>query len=99
MLPRKLGNKTCLTTEHKLISCFYKIKSSVCTIKILQPFQITLISLIGQSWSGGYNNPFMLISNEHDILTDIRNQKAGTIKFFSAFQHSGVAFIPLIDVM
>ena len=72
MLPRKLGNNTCLTTDHKLVSCFYKVKLSLCTLKILQPFQITLISLIGQSWSGGYKL-FMLSSNVHDILTDIRN--------------------------
>ena len=98
MLPRKLGNNACLTTDHKLMSCFYKIKSPFYTITILQPFQITLISLIGQSWSRGYKL-FMHSSNEHDILTDTRNEKAGILRFFSAFQHSGVAFIPLIDAM
>ena len=41
----------------------------------------------------------MLSSNEQDILTDIRNLKAGILRFFSAFQHSGVAFIPLKDIM
>ena len=41
----------------------------------------------------------MLSSNEHDILTDIRNYKSGILRVFSAFKHAGVAFIPLIDVM
>ena len=94
----KTKNNTCLTNDHKLISCFCKIKSSLCTIKIPQPFQITLISLIRQSWSGGYK-VFMHSSNEHDIVTDIRNLNAGTLRFFSDFQHSGVAFILLIEVM
>ena len=41
----------------------------------------------------------MLSSNEHDIQTDIRNLKAGILRVFSAFQHSGVAFIPLMGLM
>ena len=53
MLPRKLGNNTCFTTDHKLISCFFEKKNIIVYNKDPQPFQITLISLIGQSWLVG----------------------------------------------
>ena len=96
-LPRKLGNNICLTTEHNIICCFYKIKSSLCSIKILQPFQNTLITVIGQSWSQGYKR-FHAQLKWAWYFNWYHKIKGWNIKIFPAIERLGVAFIPFIKI-